>query len=240
LLLAQLGLLFYFGERSHLLPRAVRSRTSLYLAVDPLATKQLGDLAEGDPALLALPSLNGFSANGWMKFRGPDYRPEKWTEPPVYLSMDTSQLGKLPMEEEANDTLWPLSANRILPETVEPIPVPPLPLSSSSSVHVEEVQNRRLSLMHDLPGWQNDELLTNTVVQVLIDPSGNTISARLLKSSGLKAADDYGLKAAAGARFEPDSRFSTSDAARGYTFGRLIFQWQTIAATITNSISSLR
>jgi hypothetical protein len=241
LLLAQLALVSYFGERSHLLPRAVRSRTALHLAFDPLSTKQLADLATVDPALFALPSLNGFSANGWLRFHEPDYRPEKWTEAPIYLALDAAQLGRGIESDETNAAPWPVSATRMVPETVEPISLPPLPAPGGSTVQVEDaLKTRKLLNFPSLPAWQNDDLLTNTVVQVLVDQAGNAISALLLKSSGLKAADDFGLQTAASARFEPIAPVFGSDPARTCVFGRLVFQWQTVAPSLTKSVSSSR
>ena len=55
---------------------------------------------------------------------------------------------------------------------------------------------RPVVLGRPLPAWPASDLLSNTVVQVLVDDLGWVISATLLEGCRLKAADDYALNAA--------------------------------------------
>ena len=60
-----------------------------------------------------------------------------------------------------------------------------------------ELKVRVRGLLPDLPTWSHPDVLSNSMVVVLVNASGNTISARLLlPGSGLKAADDFALQAA--------------------------------------------
>jgi TonB family protein len=62
-------------------------------------------------------------------------------------------------------------------------------------------------------------VIAPSVVQVLVDPSGDVASTALLESSGFKDADDKALELARAARFAPSSQL---------TLGELIFNWHTV------------
>lgn len=238
LLAAQLALILYFGERPHLLPRAVRPKTTMYLAVDELSAGQIADLPTvTDPALFALPSLQGFSGKSWLTFREPDYTVKGWSEAPSYLALDIGRLGETFSRFVGTNSPFTFGlASRQPPEfgTMQ-ISVPPLPINSSSELRLDgPIQRLRLLNPLDIPSWPSDDVLANTVVQVIVDGVGNVISSTLLAFSGSVAADKYALQQASAARFEPATgpqRLSTS------TFGRFIFQWHTTAPTQTNSLS---
>src|SRR5437899_2337264 len=94
LLAIQLALIFYFGERSHRLPRALRLRTALHFVLDDWSTEQLQQLSGvADPALFALPSQEGFSGKAWLTFGRPTYKASNWSNPPVWLSLNSARLG---------------------------------------------------------------------------------------------------------------------------------------------------
>ena len=66
---------------------------------------------------------------------------------------------------------------------------------------------RRLVQPIELPPWPYQDLLTNSVVQMVVDAEGRPASVPvLLSSSGCPAADEYALEQAQAARFEPVSR----------------------------------
>ena len=236
LLAAHFGVVLYFGERSHRLPRALRSKTSMYLSVDPWSARQLSEFPmAGDPALFALPSLNGFSGKAWLTFREMDYPLNNWTSPPAYLTLDVSRLATPSAADESNSLYSIPVAGRPLPDLVNAqLSVPPPPIATGSELFIEgDVVKRRLLEQVDVPSWAYADVLTNTLVQVLVDAEGQILSARLLVSSGLKAADDYALKRAATARFEPVANAGPSSC----MFGRLVFHWHTTPPAETNSVS---
>jgi hypothetical protein len=69
-------------------------------------------------------------------------------------------------------------------------------------------------------------VLTNTVVQVLVEPRGQVVSAVLIPpGSGVKATDQNALQ------FARNLRFQAVDPAATATVGRLIFEWQPLPAT---------
>src|SRR5256885_747952 len=134
LLLAQLSLIFYFGERSRRLPRALRLRTSLHFAVDDWSAQQLQQLsAITDPALFALPSLEGFSGKAWLTFSQRDYKPSNWSNAPVWLSLNAAHLGT-EFFAFAESNALPLVAlvGKWMPElatTYIPVPPPAAPVA---------------------------------------------------------------------------------------------------------------
>jgi len=71
------------------------------------------------------------------------------------------------------------------------------------------------------------DLLTNTVVQVLVDADGNVVSPALLPpGSGDSRADQRALEVARTARFQPLRGSSPA-----LTVGVLVFEWRTVALT---------
>jgi hypothetical protein len=194
-----------------------------------------------DPALLALPSLQGFSGKAWLSFPAMDYPLSDWTEPPAFLALDVRRLGETFSSFVGSNGL-PAVALTARPPPESPalqISVPPLPVPATSEFRLEgAIQSRRLLGNIEVPSWPHDDLLTNTVVQVLVDDEGNTLSTALLTSSGSKSADNYALKQSAAARFEPVLQTNAPPAR--CTFGRLIFQWQTAPLSQTNAVSALR
>jgi len=81
--------------------------------------------------------------------------------------------------------------------------------------------------------WSYPDVLLSSKVQVLVNPAGNVVSTVLLSSSGYATAephavtpDQRALELARAMRFAP---------ARDFTVGQLIFDWRTVAPTVTNA-----
>ncbi|HEY5910112.1 MAG TPA: hypothetical protein VJA21_05860, partial [Verrucomicrobiae bacterium] len=92
---------------------------------------------------------------------------------------------------------------------------------------------RALKTPIDLPSRSHAEILTNSVVQLLVDPEGIPLSTILLgPGSGSKEADDYALQRARAARFTPlPFTPGTASPLLGLAWGELIFEWHTVPAT---------
>lgn len=240
LLAIQLALIFYFGERSHRLPRALRLRTSLHFAVDDWSAQQLEQLSGiSEPALFALPSLEGFSGKAWLTFNQPQYKASNWSNPPVWLSLNSASLGTEFSTFVGTNPLPVLPVvGRWAPDfATASIPLPPPPALSASEVRVESSGTpRALSGKLDLRSWPQEEVLSNSVVQVVVDRAGNVVSSRLLDSSGSKIVDDYALQRASRVRFTAASQ----NLPVASTFQRLTFQWHTTSPGQTNAFSANR
>jgi hypothetical protein len=89
--------------------------------------------------------------------------------------------------------------------------------------------SRRLLNPPKLQSWPASDLLTNSVMRVLVGADGTVISAIQLftpPGSGSKEADQQALDLSRAARFEP-----LHTGAENLTFGTLIFQWHTLPLT---------
>jgi hypothetical protein len=237
ILVGQIALVLYLAESPHDLTRAVRSRTALYLAADNWSAKQLADMPTlDDPTLFALPSIYGFSGKAWLRFPLLDYEMSHWTEPPPYLVLNPDQLGSTFSSFAATNEPPAVEfvAKPVADLLTLQLSIPPLNLRTASECRVEgSLKNRRLLDPPKLPSWPQEELLANTVVQLLVNQLGDTLSTALLASSTSKTADEYALKSARSVRFEPVNSSSQS----GYSSGRLVFQWHTIPMPETNTAS---
>jgi TonB family protein len=92
----------------------------------------------------------------------------------------------------------------------------------------------------ELPDPTNSDILTNTIVQMVVNTQGWPISFTLLSSSGLSAADESALGLARGLRFDPlpggetDQNSSASSLSR-LAWGTLVFTWHTQPPAATNA-----
>ena len=97
-------------------------------------------------------------------------------------------------------------------------------------MHFEgDLAARHLLSTFDLPSWPHNDLVSNSVVQLVVDAEGIPFSVTLLERSGHAAADRYALNEARRARFEPLDPTDQSQA-RDLVWGTLIFQWHTVPA----------
>jgi len=238
-LLAQVALVLWLGQRERPLPQRSTFRTAISLVVDKASATQFEQAtALDDPTLLALPGLNGFSGPAWLRFEPLNYQPTESTEPPHWLALDDKSLGATLSQF--------LEANGIPPSRVADKPLPPLqryepnypnePVPQSSQWRVEGgLATRRLLAPLELKSWPHSEILSNTVVQAVVDADGYTISPTLLSASGLAEADVYALKLTTGARWEPLPRAGGAEAGLdSLTWGKLVFQWHTLPLPATN------
>ena len=226
------GLIFAFGNRKPVVPRAVENAPVMQLST---RRSELQTLA--DPTLFALPHPHGFAARSWLRLPQVEFAPFRWTEPPQLLPLPVARLGQAFLRyAETNafprielDTLSPPKPAQL--EAAEQTTA----LKQRSAVRIKgDLANRRwLNAPAILRSWPATELLTNSIVQVLTDADGQTVSAALMPpGSGSKAADQRALELARAARFAPASRNGGS-----LTVGTLIFEWLTLPMPETNAPS---
>lgn len=241
LLAAHLGLVFWLGERGPIRRRWPAQVPTLRLL--PEGSAEL--LALDDPTLFALPHRRGFAGLAELATSAFPERPSDWSEEARWLPLPVAQLGlAFRRFAETND----FHATR-LPLLVEPEgafyePVPQSGSPAQSSLSIEgELAGRRLLGPLDLPVWQSSDLLTNSVVQVLVNAHGRPVSVILLNlpaGSGLKKADDHALAQAWTARFEPvgtegPQAWPAASPLARLTWGTLVFQWHTDPVPPTNA-----
>lgn len=217
---AHLGLIFALGNRQPVRPRPPAPAPSLSLAPDASEW-----LALNDPTLFALPHRQGFAGAAWLKIHTNEILPFRWTEPPRLLPLPVADLGMTFAQF--------MRTNVFVSRQFESKPVPDLPLPvalefavappASSTLRVAgDLVDRRLLNPPQLQTWPALDLLTNTVVRVLVRAEGNVFSHTLLATSGSKPADQRALDVSRAARFEP-----LRGASPALTVGALIFEWHT-------------
>jgi TonB family protein len=215
----QVVLIFSFGEKKEILPRAVVSAPTLKLAGNISA-----QLALDDPTLFVLPSPKDFASAYWLKIHSnpaPDFR---WSEPPRWLPMSTSSLGTA-LGQHMHTNFFQNSPFNFAP--VAELSTPTMPeepaQAENSSLRIEgELANRQLPSEISLTNWPYADVLAPCVVQVLVNAAGNVISTAPLTSSGYNLADQRALEIARALRFTP---------AASPALGHVIFNWHTVPPT---------
>lgn len=239
--LLQLALVVYLGERPSVPAPPPQFGTSIRLAVDPWTDKEWATApALSDPTLFALPHPRSFSGAAWFTFTPVDYQFSDWTEPHRWLELDTNRLGGdfISLVEKQEPPAL-LVADKPMPALAGiEIFTAPQPVRTQSQLRLEgDLSDRPLLTPLELPSWAHADILTNSVVQLMVDAKGFAVSAVLLSTSGLKEADQFALKAATGAQFEPMAT-RPENKKEPLAFGRLVFEWHTMAPSaqpITNT-----
>jgi hypothetical protein len=227
----QLGLIFWLGDNSPIRPRTAASPPILRLAGSS------GELLElADPTLFALPHRRGFSGAAWMKLWRPQFQPFQWSEPPRWLTLAVPELGgvfqQFMMTNNFEARPWIANPEPALRVT-ELAAAAVLPLSSSFRLE-GGLAGRSLLTTFKLPAWPHTDVLTNTVVAVLVDAQGVPASGTLLTGSGSKEADQHALRQVKEARFEALTTGPNSPAT-GLSWGKIIFEWNTLPLPPTNA-----
>lgn len=221
---AHIGLIFGFGDRKPVTPR--RPASSLVLSM-VRGSDELSAL--NDPTLFALPHRKGFAGQTWLKNPVVTFQPFRWTEPPRLLSLPVEELGAVfTLFKQANAPA-PFEFDARSPAALA-MPVAPeigTAFPARSTLHIAgDLKGRRLLNPPELRSWPATDLLTNTVVQVLVGADGRVMSWKQLllpSGSGSPEADQHALNLARAARFDP-----LRTGSRNQTLGLMIFEWHTV------------
>jgi hypothetical protein len=227
---AHVGFIIAFAEKKPATPLPVTKVPKLTLADN---SDEL--LALRNPTLFALPQQRDFPAVSGLKtneVKSPSFR---WTEPPRWLPLSETRLGAAVSEFLQTNSFAKLTLDfKPAPQLSAPsLPLEPA-LAQNSTMHIEgELAQRQLPSEISLTNWPYPDVLAPCVVQVLVNPAGDVISAVVLPSEdGLAAgahydaADQRALELARSLRFQP---------APQPTVGKIIFNWHTVSpATTTN------
>lgn len=235
----QLGAIFWFGQNG---PRLATPRISeVNLRWIQPAPEPLSSLL--DPTLFALPHRQSFSGPAWMNAISLATNTFSWSEDPRYLDYPQTRA------DSTFHDLTPTNGFSLVEAIASAGVEPRLPQISSTKPSREQstwrlagdLAGRRLLTPLHLTSQSSDDLLTNTVIQLVVDARGWPVSEAMLPpGSGSKDADQEALALAATTRFEPlrgdDSRPSQRPL-NGLSWGELIFEWHTIPVPPTNAPS---
>jgi TonB family protein len=232
----QLALIFWLGETSPIQPRPTGAGLTLRLA----GSASADSLALRDPTLFVLPHPQALSAPAWLKAPQPEARAIKWPEPVNRTAPAIDQLGAaLNRLVGTNDLIPLLPLARPEPRLVLPEFASQPVWTEQSAVRLEgALAQRRLITPLVLRSWSSRDILTNTVVQLIVDAEGVPRSATLLAGSGSQEADQHALNQAKTVRFEPLSRNPgslTPAPTAPLIWGRMVFLWHTLPLPPTNA-----
>jgi hypothetical protein len=231
----QLSLIYWLGRPQH--SRVPRRDVAPVLQLANETASRL--LAFNDPTLFALPHQQGFSGLAWLTMPEPDFHPFRWEEPPRVLALNQASLGEDFRNFMATNRPTDV-AQFSQPELKFKVPSvePSGPLTTRSALSlIGDLTGRRLLVAPELPSWPSADMVSNSVVQVLVAADGRPISATLLKPPGSASteADQYALRAVSKVRFEPISSADPLNPLAGIALGQLLFEWQTVPLPVTNS-----
>jgi hypothetical protein len=223
-LTAQLASVYWLSPPS----TGLTARASTQTRVRVLGLQESQDMDrhlpdKDDPTLFALVGPNGFSRSAWLTIARFEYQMTNRPEPLLWLSM--------PAEELADDFAEFVQTNLVTEDVVSSKPTPTLAEVSlpvlvvvpETTVRIESGLAGRTLAGNIPPPREPEPILTNSVVQVLVDRAGRTISAALLSGCGVGQADQDALKYSKAARFtaaDPPAPGQT-----GTAFATLVFEW---------------
>jgi hypothetical protein len=237
--IAQLVLIFWLSDRTP--PSQRRAAPAPSLALLPAGGSPL--LALEDPTLFAMPHTVSFSGLAWLKPLPSEYRPFEWNEDYRFLPLAAGPLGATFREfVGASRTAPPPWVGRAEPMLTVPVGARMESPPERSTLRMSgDLQDRVLLQRPPLPAIANGELLTNSIVRLVITPGGNPVSLALVTKSGSAAADQLALDQARTARFAPlNGSQETAPNARpeSLVWGEMIFEWATLPLPATNGIGA--
>jgi hypothetical protein len=225
----QLGLIFWLGSTAPIRPRPPAAGLTLHLA--GRASPELRAL--NDPTLFTLPHAQGSSGPASFRMPRPEFPPFEWAAPTNRLALAADQLGTVFARLVTTSDFNPLDL-RVQPEAAATLPnLPRLALEADRSVLQLEggLAQRRLLAPLELKSQPNPDILTNSIVQVVVGDDGRPVSVILLSGSGSPKADQSALKQAWAARFEPlghNPAETVLNPTARLSWGRMIFRWHTV------------
>lgn len=234
---AQVGLTFWLGT-----PPPVKHFQPPVLPVIHMADSRSQDLlAINDPTLFVLPHRDNFSGDAWLKMVPRKFSPTNWTEPARPLELPREQLGSAFvafMQTNRPPRFQPRIESGLDTAEAAAPPLPPISVPSRMFVEGDLTKLRLLTPLH-LPPQTNSDLLTNTVIRMVVDAQGYPYSSVIWAKSGNDDVDALALT-----NFARRVRFSPPEAealgiipTNKMVSGKLIFEWLTVPPAPTNAPS---
>ena len=229
--IAQVALIYWTSDPKPFHPRTAIERPAVQLA--SLAPNEL--IALTDPTIFSRAHAEGFSGPAWLTVRVQPPDSDTNTAPLQWLGLASARLGETLRDSVRVNPSGSLSiAPRPQPALTQSSTVPELAMATVSFVELKDaLAARALTNFPSLPSQSNADILLPSEVQVLVDARGNPISVVLLRSSGLKTADQLAVSLARSAQFTPlrEARpHGLEEPTKGTVLGRMIFHWHTVPA----------
>ena len=230
----QLGLIFWLSDRAPV--RALPAAGGPALRLAGPGSAEL--LALEDPTLFALPHRQGFAGQAWLIPTWTTNRSYLFPDEPTWLQLEPLELGAAFNQFVATnrpDALLVFAPPEPALAFPELAPGPAAPTSSVLRI-TGSLAERAILTPVVLSSQTNSDLLTNSVVQMVVDSEGKPVSLTLLSGSGSPNADRQALEQARAARFNSVERgLKPGATAQGLAWGQLIFEWNTLPVPPTNA-----
>ncbi len=221
------GLFLWFARPPAPTPRPPPAALAIYAPA-----VQSGQLpAANNPLLLVRPDIHGFSGPAWLQIPPLTNNLEVSNPAPYLLELQSARLGSAITRALSNTLTRRFEVAR-RPELDNLNYFPPVnDTAPASSLTILGALAGRALAPPVLKPQSADFILSNTVVQIVVDAEGNVFTPPvILKSSGSADADAYALDLARSLPFQPLSRVPGQSPPNPFTLadGRLVFRWQTV------------
>lgn len=237
LFLAHAALVFWLGDRSRPRPFGASPEPFIYIAGDERAQREvIGRMRVLDPTVFALPTAIGFSGKAWLNFTRQAESASRWSEPAEPLPMRANDVGDTlsafvitnrPSDRPLLDNLRTFSPTEL--------DLPSDPIATRSSFKIRgPLAARKLIAMAALPSVPQADLLTNSIIDILVNGDGIVESTLLVGECGIKSLDEKALAAVGMLRFEPLSVPGREREVSPPVRGRVVLTWH-VSASVTNA-----
>ncbi|MDX1952504.1 MAG: energy transducer TonB [Verrucomicrobiota bacterium] len=222
ILLIQLVLVWVFSEPEDSQSSRGKEISTVY-HMPPTGTAVSSSLLEA-PLVFAAPHPQGFSGAAWMKLPAIKAPVRAATNNMQFTSYREAGHGSISVVFPGNDLLPP--ARSAMPMVSWSPEVPDSTPKSILTIHSAFAP--RLRTVPELPPQVHTDVLSNSVVQVGLDPRGRVVSSRILVGSGSRQADLDALRIARQLSYTPSAEHELQ-------WGELTFQWASLPSLPTNS-----
>jgi TonB family protein len=212
---AHLAFVFLFGQKKTPAPRIATNVPVFQLADNASELVRLTD-----PTLFAFPHAEDFAstAAATPAVTEPSFA---WTEPPPFLPLDAASLGATFKNFMATNRFAAPPLNfKPQPQIIRPqVTLKSVLPQASTWQLVGEIAVRKYLNPLTVPTLPFNDVIAPSRVQLLVDKTGEVVSAVLLETSGDTTADQQALALARKLQFAPADKLM---------FGEIIFNWQTV------------
>lgn len=220
----QLALILVLADHAPVVTRHVESGTRLSMVTDRAAVERLARaVAANDPTVYALANPRGFSGPAWLEVKPLEHTLADWKDREHWLSPGDKKYGATFNGYVRQNAMTPDGAPAMPAPQLDAVnPANPELLEKSRLVVLGDLKQRKLLATPRLPVWPSPDILGSTVLQVVVNGDGETVSITLLAGTGLAAADQKALEIARQVHFEKAPKGGAE-----LTWGQLVFQWKT-------------
>ena len=234
----QAGLMLWLGRRGALSISASKPALEVRVPDEPSA----GISDAGSPTLLVTPNQDGFSSV-WLRASDISNQPAEWNgQPDGTLQQPINPPGDEIQARVDSELAKSVSVLERPKPTLETVGIPPDAISESTFSIEGDLAQRPLLDRPKLISPVGDAALSNSIVEIDVNADGVVVDPPVIPPGGssgstetdpyARAADAYARSVAMSLQFKP---LPHAGLPADRTWGRVVFQWRTLPAPITNT-----